>query len=83
MDAAPDAPHLRVGVATKYSGYGYQTWLIDNQEPYFALFGIRGQAVFIDPVTKVVAVFIAANQLNDIPSRSAQYRLFYGAVRSR
>jgi CubicO group peptidase (beta-lactamase class C family) len=76
----PDAPHLRVGAATKYSGYGYQTWLIDAHKPYFALLGIRRQAIFVDPVTKVVVVFIAANALNDIPARREQYALFYGTL---
>jgi CubicO group peptidase (beta-lactamase class C family) len=78
----PDAPHLRVGVASKYSGYGYQTWLIDPQAPYFALLGLRGQAVFVDPVTKVVLVVISANAARDMESRTEQYRLFYGAIRA-
>jgi CubicO group peptidase (beta-lactamase class C family) len=78
----PDAPHLRVGTATKYSGYGYQTWLIDAHEPYFALLGLRGQAIFVDPATKVVVVFIAAYAAGDIPSRQAQYALFYGTLRA-
>jgi CubicO group peptidase (beta-lactamase class C family) len=76
----PDAPHLRVGSASKFSGYGYQTWLIDAREPYFALLGIRGQAIFVDPVTKLVVVFVAAHALNDFASRSEQYALFYGAL---
>ena len=78
----PDAPHLRVGAATKYSGYGYQTWLIDAQAPYFALLGLRGQAVFVDPVTKVVVVVISADAARDPESRTEQYRLFYGTIRA-
>ena len=78
----PDAPHLRVGTATKFSGYGYQTWLIDAHAPYFALLGLRGQGVFVDPVTKVVAVFISAHAAGDLESRTEQYRLFYGALRA-
>ena len=31
----PDAPHLRYGAAMTFTGYGYQTWLIDPREPYF------------------------------------------------
>src|SRR5258706_7254025 len=50
----PDAPHLRVGTATQYNGYGYQTWLIDAHEPYFALLGLRGQTGFVDPGPKVI-----------------------------
>jgi CubicO group peptidase (beta-lactamase class C family) len=78
----PDAPHLRFGVATEFSGYGYQTWLIDPHEPYLALLGIRGQAIFVDPVTKVVVVFIAANAFGDMRSRWEQYALFYGTLRT-
>jgi CubicO group peptidase (beta-lactamase class C family) len=78
----PDAAHLSVGAASKFSGYGYQTWLIDAHEPYFALLGLRGQAVFVDPVTKVVVVFIAAHAAGDLESRQEQYRLFYGTLRA-
>lgn len=78
----PDAPHLGVGVATKSSGYGYQTWLIDAHEPYFALLGLRGQGIVVDPVTKVVAVFIAANAAGDLASRREQFALFSGAIRT-
>jgi CubicO group peptidase (beta-lactamase class C family) len=78
----PDAPHLRVGVASQFSGYGYQTWLIDPDQPYFALLGIRGQAIFVDPVTKVVVVFIAVNAALDFAARREQYALFYGILRS-
>ena len=56
-----DASHLRFGAALEFAGYGYQTWLIDPRRPYFALLGIRGQGNFVDPVTKVVAVFVAAH----------------------
>jgi len=77
-----DAPHLRYGAALPVAGYGYQTWLIDPREPYFALLGIRGQAIFVDPETKVVVVFIAAHAALDMASRREQYGLFYGTVRT-
>ena len=77
-----DAPHLRFGAASQFSGYGYQTWLIDPREPHFALLGIRGQAIFVDPVTKVVAVFIAAHAALDMAARREQYGLFYGTLRA-
>jgi CubicO group peptidase (beta-lactamase class C family) len=77
-----DAAHLRYGAALPVGGYGYQTWLIDPREPYFALLGIRGQAIFVDPVTKVVVVFTAVHAALDVASRREQYALFYGAVRA-
>jgi CubicO group peptidase (beta-lactamase class C family) len=75
-----DAPHLRFGAALPVAGYGYQTWLIDPREPYFALFGIRGQGIFVDPVSKVVAVFVAAHAALDMAARREQYSLFYGTL---
>jgi CubicO group peptidase (beta-lactamase class C family) len=60
----PEAAHLVVGVATRFNGYGYQTWLIDSSKRYFALLGVRGQAVFIDPETKTVVV------LQSLPRRA-------------
>jgi CubicO group peptidase (beta-lactamase class C family) len=75
-----DASHLRFGAALEVGGYGYQTWLIDPREPYFALFGIRGQGIFVDPVSKVVAVFVAAHAALDMAARREQYGLFYGTL---
>jgi CubicO group peptidase (beta-lactamase class C family) len=75
-----DAPHLRFGAALGVAGYGYQTWLIDPREPYFALFGIRGQGIFVDPATKVVVVFVAAHAALDMAARREQYALFYGIL---
>jgi CubicO group peptidase (beta-lactamase class C family) len=74
------APHLAVGTATKHNGYGYQTWLVDN-EGKFALLGLRGQAVFVDPKTKVVVVITAVQDIQ-AQQRGEQFGYFYGAVRS-
>jgi CubicO group peptidase (beta-lactamase class C family) len=71
------APHLRVGVATQYNGYGYQTWLIDGTEPRFAAFGIHGQAIFVDPAAKLVVVHTAVwADANDRAARGEQFRLW-------
>jgi CubicO group peptidase (beta-lactamase class C family) len=76
-----EAPHLKVGVATKFNGYGYQTWLIHPAKRQFALLGVRGQAVFVDPETKTVVVHTAVHErpAGD-PSRAEQFSLFFGAV---
>ena len=50
---------LAPGVATKYYGYGYQVWLLPGAERRFALLGIRGQMIFVDPATKLVMVHTA------------------------
>jgi CubicO group peptidase (beta-lactamase class C family) len=78
----PDAPHLAVGVATRNSGYGYQTWLIDR-EGRFALLGAYGQAVMVDPKAKVVMVHTAVHSTNrDAAARALQFRYFYSALKT-
>jgi CubicO group peptidase (beta-lactamase class C family) len=72
-----EAPHLRVGFATTNNGYGYQTWLTHRTEPRFAALGFRGQAIMIDPVTRLVVVHTAAwSDGRDRAARGAQFRLF-------
>ena len=78
----PEAPHLAVGVATTYNGYGYQTWIIGARHPRvggdrFAAFGVRGQAIFVDPVNKLVVVHTAVwDDGNDKNARAAQFKLW-------
>lgn len=76
----PEAPHLRVGVATRRNGYGYQTWLIDN-DGRFAALGLRGQAIFVDPKSKLVIVHTAVHHVNDLEARGRQFRLFYATLK--
>jgi CubicO group peptidase (beta-lactamase class C family) len=78
-----EARHLLVGVATRNNGYGYQTWLIDPSKRYFAMLGVRGQAVFVDPETKTVVVHTAVHASpRDLDARSEQFSLFYGVLNS-
>jgi len=46
--------------ATGYFGYGYQFWLFPGEKRRFALLGVYGQSVFIDPELKLVMVITAA-----------------------
>jgi CubicO group peptidase (beta-lactamase class C family) len=77
----PSAPHLRVGVATRLNGYGYQTWLVDNNGRFVAL-GLHGQAIFVDPATKLVIVHTAVSRPADLPARGRQFRYFYGVMKA-
>jgi CubicO group peptidase (beta-lactamase class C family) len=73
----PEAPHLRVGTATRFNGYGYQTWLIHPGEPRFAAFGARGQAIFVDAGRKIVVVHTAVHDyMRDTDARREQFALF-------
>jgi CubicO group peptidase (beta-lactamase class C family) len=70
------------GNATFRNGYGYQTWIIDN-EGKFALLGVRGQAVMIDPVTKTVVVHTAVHASStDGTARGPQFEYFFRTVKA-
>ena len=71
-----EAPYLQVGTATPNNGYGYQTWLIDR-EARFAALGVHGQAIFIDPASKLVVVHTAVwADPNDRAARGEQFKLW-------
>jgi CubicO group peptidase (beta-lactamase class C family) len=45
--------------ATPYFGYGYQFWLFPGEKRRFALLGVYGQSIFVDPELKLVLVITA------------------------
>jgi CubicO group peptidase (beta-lactamase class C family) len=45
-----------------YFGYGLQTWLLPGSSRRFALLGIYGQAIFVDPDLKLVMVHLAVGK---------------------
>lgn len=47
---------FRPGTATFRWGYGFQTWLFSNSVRTFALIGIYGQSVYVQPSSKLVFV---------------------------
>jgi len=47
--------------ATPYFGYGYLFWLYPGEKRRFALLGVYGQMIFVDPQIKLVVVQTAAN----------------------
>ena len=55
----PPAFHPRT--ATSYYGYGYQFWLFPGEKRRFALLGVYGQMIFVDPELKLVMVQTTAN----------------------
>lgn len=74
----PGYPHLEPGTATRYFGYGYQFWVFPGGARRFALLGVRGQAVFVDPALKLVmvqtAVWKAARDAEAARERDALWR---------
>jgi CubicO group peptidase (beta-lactamase class C family) len=47
---------------SRYFGYGFQTWLLPGSHRRFALQGIYGQAIFVDPDLKLVVVHTAVGK---------------------
>jgi len=45
-----------------YYGYGLQTWLLPGSHRRFALLGIHGQAIFVDPALNLVVVHTAVGK---------------------
>ncbi len=66
----PADAYLAPKMATPYFGYGYQVWLLPGEARRFALLGIRGQIILVDPASKLVMVHTAVRQK---PSEPASY----------
>jgi CubicO group peptidase (beta-lactamase class C family) len=66
--------------ATPYFGYGYQFWLFPGEKRRFALLGVYGQSIFVDPELKLVMVVTAAAKNANVgqesygPERDALWR---------
>jgi CubicO group peptidase (beta-lactamase class C family) len=43
-------------------GYGYQVWILAGGQRMFALRGIRGQAIYVDPASRLVMVHTAVRR---------------------
>jgi CubicO group peptidase (beta-lactamase class C family) len=50
---------FRPNKATPYFGYGYQFWMFPGEKRRFALLGVYGQSIFVDPELKLVLVLTA------------------------
>jgi len=65
---APDDWHLkRVWDRTGF-GYGYQTWIFPGERRMFALIGAHGQAIYVDPASRLVMVHTAVREQADDPN---------------
>ena len=68
----PTDGYLAPSVATPYFGYGYQVWILPGKQRRFALLGIRGQMILIDPASKLVMVHTAVRQKPSDPASYAE-----------
>jgi CubicO group peptidase (beta-lactamase class C family) len=70
--------------ATRYFGYGYQFWLFPGEKRRFALLGVYGQSIFVDPGEKLVMVITAVAKTASVGKeplareRDAVWRGFVG-----
>ncbi len=51
--------HFSSDQTGRWLGYGFQTWIFPENDGSFALLGVRGQALFVDPARKLVMVHTA------------------------
>ena len=58
----PQDKHLAPRTATRFFGYGYQTWLFPDSRRMFAFMGIHGQRIYVDPASKLVMVHTAVRR---------------------
>jgi CubicO group peptidase (beta-lactamase class C family) len=58
----PDSWHLKPYAATRYFGYGYQTWIFPGERRMFALLGLHGQTIYVDPSSRLVMVHTAVSK---------------------
>jgi CubicO group peptidase (beta-lactamase class C family) len=52
---------FRPGKANPYWGYGYQFWLFPGERRRFAMIGVYGQSIFVDPGQHLVMVETGVN----------------------
>jgi CubicO group peptidase (beta-lactamase class C family) len=60
---APADGFLAPRTAAPFFGYGYQTWIFPGPRRMFALLGVHGQAIYVDPALQLVLVHTAVRQL--------------------
>jgi CubicO group peptidase (beta-lactamase class C family) len=80
---SPEQPHLRPRVATSFFGYGYQVWILPGERRMFALLGVRGQSIYVDPTSRLVMVHTAVRrQPGNDPGNVEAGALWGGLVRT-
>jgi CubicO group peptidase (beta-lactamase class C family) len=77
----PDQAHLQPGTARPFFGYGYQVWIFPGERRMFALFGVRGQALFVDPASRLVMVHTAVRKQPRDPAGAEAVALWQSLVR--
>ena len=74
MTRAHFSPHQ----TGRWYGYGYQTWIFPANDGSFALLGVRGQSIFVDPANRLVLVQTAVRPLPRDPGAADTTALWRG-----
>lgn len=78
--SVPPGSYLRNTIARSW-GYGYQVWLLPGERRMFLLLGISGQALFVDPQSKLIMVQTAVRKLPiGDPKAPESMALWYAVV---
>jgi len=75
-----DQPHLHPPTITRSLGYGYQVWIFAGERRMFLLLGIHGQAIYVDPASRLVMVHTAVRKQARDPGLGETNALWRGLV---
>ena len=76
-----DATRVRPGQPQPGTGgYGYQVWILSGERRKFALRGVRGQSINIDPTSRLVMVHTAVRKQARDPGVAEASALWRGLV---
>jgi len=77
-----DATRVRPGQPQPGTGgYGYQVWILPGERRMFALRGVRGQSIYIDPTSRLVMVHTAIRKQARDPGVRETTALWQSLVR--
>lgn len=79
-DPTRQPPAFRPRTGTPYYGYGYLFWIFPMRHRTFALLGIYGQSVFVQPDSGIVMVQTSVNKDAKDPSAGAERDAFWRGV---
>jgi CubicO group peptidase (beta-lactamase class C family) len=81
LDAtSADSLFQRPGIATGFFGYGNQVWLFPGPRRQFALRGLHGQTIFVDPAAKLVLVQTAVTLKANGEPAGTELRALWAAL---
>jgi CubicO group peptidase (beta-lactamase class C family) len=78
--AAPPGSVLAPGKVSRRYGYGYQTWILNGKRREFALIGVHGQMILVDPALKLVLVHMAVRPNARADATSAELLALWNAL---